>query len=160
MIIFLLFGMLPLLEIAGFVVIGGEMGVGNSILWVIFDVFAGVYLLLSMGRTTLIQANHSVEKDVYPLKEIFDAICILVGSLLLMFPGFVSDALALLFLMPWLRAGIFAFLKWQNESVLEEFTKKGQGFADRYYEHESVTTKVIEGDFTVVKDDQKNEDLH
>jgi len=157
MFIFLLLSLLPLLEIAGFIIIGGELGAGLSILWVIADIFVGVYLLTVMGKNTIKQAHQSVADDIYPLKELFDAICILFGAVLLIFPGFVSDTLALLFLVPWLRQGIFMFLKWQNESVLEEFTKKGEGFAGHYYEQKSEIPQVIEGEFTVIKSDKPND---
>ena len=148
----LIFILLPLLEIAGFVVIGGEIGLGMSLLWVIAAAIGGFYTLITMGAQTMVKAQKSVEADVYPMEEMFDGFCILIGSLLLIFPGFISDFLSLLFLIPMIRKGIFLILKSQNESVLDGFSKNAQGFTCWYSEKTNGgdNKETIEGEFTRV----------
>jgi UPF0716 family protein affecting phage T7 exclusion len=157
MLLFLLF-MLPLLEIAGFIVIGGRIGVGSSLLWVIFDVIAGFWLLTAMGAATLNKAKASVKADVYPFEEMFDGFCIIFGAALLIFPGFISDFIALPLLFPPSRRLIFLFLKTQHDSILKDLSKKSQGFTYWYYEeHKTGATpgKTIEGEFRREDDDKK-----
>ena len=170
MIAFLLIIFLPLLEIAGFIVIGGEIGVGLSLLWVIAATIAGFYFLATMGAQTLQKAKKSVDADIYPFEEMFDGFCILLVAGLLIFPGFISDFLALPLLIAPLRRGIFKFLKYRHESVLNNLSKSTQGFTCWYYEErqggpgyaggsaEASGRKTIEGDFKRA-DGDKNETL-
>lgn len=158
--LFTLFTMLPLLEIAGFIVIGGDIGLGNTILWLIADVIAGVYLLLSIGKATLISASKDISDEQQPLRVMFDVICILIGALLLMFPGFVSDFIAIFFIVPFLRYGVFLFLSYFYGDFLEEFTKKGEGFAERYYEYKKESSSAtIEGEYKVIENSSED-NLH
>lgn len=155
MIIFLLTVFLPLLEIAGFVVIGGEIGLGWSLLWVIGATMAGFYFMATMGAQTLHKAKKSVAADVYPFEEMFDGICILVGALLLIFPGFFSDFLALPLLVAPVRRGIFRFLKYQHESFFNDLGKSAQGFSYWYYEEKnSPPATVVEGEFKRVEEEK------
>lgn len=152
MIILFLAAFLPLLEIAGFIIIGGKIGVGLSLLWVIAATMAGFYFMATMGTQTLQKAKKSVDVDVYPFEEMFDGICILVGALLLIFPGFVSDFLALPLLVAPARRWVFRFLKSQHEGVLNHLSKGTQGFAYWYYEEKKSPngTTTIEGDFKLL----------
>lgn len=139
---------LPLLEIAGFIIIGGKIGVGLSLLWVAASTLAGFYFLAAMGTQTLQKAKKSVDADIYPFEEMFDGLCILLGALLLIFPGFVSDFLALPLLIAPLRRGIFRFLKYQHKTVLDNLSKNTQGFTCWYYEERrGGSPPTIEGNF-------------
>lgn len=156
MIIFFLMAFLPLVEIAGFIIIGGKIGLGWSLLWVIGATMAGFYFFATMGAQTLHKAKKSVAADVYPFEEMFDGICILIGALLLIFPGFISDFLALPLLLAPLRRGIFRFLKYRHESIFNNLGKSTQGFAYWYYEEKhSLPTTVVEGEFKRVDDPNK-----
>ncbi len=157
MLILFLIIILPLIEIAGFVFIGGEIGLGYSLLWLIVAMMAGFHFLATMGGSTLKKAKKSVDKDEYPLEEMFDGICILLGSLLLIIPGFISDFISILFIVPFIRKGIFLLLKSQHESVLDGFTRSGEGISGWYYEKTSSSSgeQTIEGDFIVVDNDEK-----
>lgn len=154
---FMLFLMLPLLEIAGFIMIGGKIGVGWALLWVIGSTVAGFSFLLSMGTQTLQKAKKSVNADVYPFEEMFDGLCILLGAALLVFPGFISDFLALPLLVAPIRHLIFRVLKSQHTSVLNNLSKNAQGFTYWYYEEKNSPpgTVTIEGEFKKVDEDIK-----
>lgn len=157
MIVLFLFIFLPLLEIAGFVIIGGKIGVGLSLLWVIAATMAGFYFLAAMGAQTLQKARKSVDADVYPFEEMFDGLCILLGALLLIFPGFISDFLALPLLIAPVRHWIFRFLKSRHENVLGSLGKTTQGFTCWYYAEKKSPpgAKTIEGDFKRVEGEKE-----
>ncbi|MBI3441270.1 MAG: FxsA family protein [Proteobacteria bacterium] len=157
MIIFFLVLFLPLLEIAGFIIIGGKIGVGWSLLWVIVATMMGFYFLTTMGTQTLQKAKQSVEADVYPFEEMFEGLCILLGALLLIFPGFISDFMALPLLIAPVRRWIFRFLKYQHESLFNDLSKGTRGFTYWYYEERKSpgATTIIEGDFKQLDDDKK-----
>jgi len=158
MLAFFIVIILPLLEIIGFIVIGGEIGLGKSLLWLALSTFAGFYLLATMGASTLKKAQKSIEADIYPFEEMFDGFCIVIGSVLLIFPGFISDFLAIPLMLPPVRRLIFWFLKSRHESVLDGFSQKAEGFSSWYSEKKNPLpdSTIIEGEFTVI--DKKNND--
>ena len=148
---------LPILEIIGFIVIGGQIGVGLSLLWVMADVFVGSLILSTMGGKTLRKAKESVQTDIYPFEEMFDGFCIIIGALLLIFPGFISDFLALPLLVPPVRHWIFVFLKYKHGAVFDDLSKRSRGFTYWYYEERGSdgSIKTIEGDFKSTDEDKQ-----
>jgi len=157
MTVLLLIVFLPLLEIAGFIVIGGKIGVGLSLLWVVAATMGGACFLAAMGTQTMQKAKKSVAADIYPFEEMFDGLCILLGASLLVFPGFISDFLALPLLVAPARRGIFRFLKSRHGSVLDNLSKGTQGFTYWCYEEKKspIEAKTIEGDFKRVEGDKE-----
>jgi UPF0716 protein FxsA len=148
---------LPLLEISGFVVIGGKIGLGLSLLWVIAATLTGFYLLATMDGQTLQKARKAAAAEAYPFEEMFDGLCTLLGALLLIFPGFVSDLMALPLLIAPLRHGIFNFLKYRHKNVLNNLSKNTQGFTYWYYEErKNGKPQTIEGSFKRL--DKNNEE--
>ena len=157
MFIFLLVIFLPLIEVIGFIVIGGKIGVGLSLLWVMADVIIGVTLLTTLGASALRKAATSAEAGTLPVEEMFDGFCIIVGALLLIFPGFISDFLALPLLIPLTRHWIFLFLKHKHGSILNSLDKTSQSFTYWYYEERGNDgpVKTLEGDFRNTDEDKK-----
>jgi UPF0716 protein FxsA len=144
---------LPLLEIAGFVTLGAEIGLRYSLLWVVLAAIAGFYFLVTAGGRTLQKAKKSVDANLFPIEELFGGFCLLIGALLLIFPGFVSDFLALPLLVPPLRKLIFLFLKNGHDSVLEKFSRSSRGFTAWYYERGG--NRTIDGDYRHIDDDER-----
>ena len=86
----------------------------------------------------------------------FDGFCIIIGALLLIFPGFISDFLALPLLIPPVRHWIFLFLKYKHGSILNDLGKTSQGFTYWYYEErKDGGGKAIEEDFKNTDEDKK-----
>lgn len=162
MLIILLVIFLPLLEIAGFIIIGGKIGIGLSLLWVIADFIIGYLLLCSIGARTLRKSQQSAQTDAYPFEEMFDGFCIIAGALLLIFPGFISDFLALPLLIPPVRHWLFVWLKNKHLNIFNDLSKTSQGFTYWYYEERTggVTktdggTKTIEGEYRNTDENKK-----
>lgn len=102
-IILIAFIAVPIVEIAVFIEIGGQLGVFNTIAMVIVTAFIGTWLLRSQGLRTLHKAQESMARNVFPVSEVFDGLCLLVAGALLLTPGFVTDALGFLLFVPPLR---------------------------------------------------------
>ena len=102
--IVILFLLWPLLEIAGFAWIGGKIGVGPTIGFVILSFFAGMALLRREGLATLLRLRARLEAGETPVPAALDGAWRLLAGLLLVVPGFFSSALALLLLLPPIRA--------------------------------------------------------
>lgn len=91
---------IPIVEIAVFIEIGGKLGVFNTVAMVIVTAFIGTWLLRSQGLRTLHRAQESMARSIFPVSEVFDGLCLLVAGLLLLTPGFVTDAIGFLLFVP------------------------------------------------------------
>src|SRR3546814_13232743 len=60
-------------------------------------------LIRTQGLRTWMQARASLDRGEMPVRELFDGLCLFAAGILLMTPGFFTDALALLLLLPPLR---------------------------------------------------------
>jgi len=93
----------PVIEIALFIEIGGRIGVWSTIALVVLTAIIGTWLLRTQGLETLRRAQESAERNIFPVAELFDGICLLVAGVLLLTPGFLTDALGFLLMVPPLR---------------------------------------------------------
>ncbi len=110
-VILLLLIVVPIIEIAVFIRVGGEIGLVNTLAVVIATAALGTYLLRRQGLATLFRIQQTLDENKLPLRELFDGLCLLVAGALLLTPGFVTDAFGfVLFLPPFRRylAGLLA----------------------------------------------------
>jgi UPF0716 protein FxsA len=107
-ILFLLFIVLPIVEIAVLIQVGQVIGAWNTIALLIIVGVAGAWLAKREGLAVYRRFRNQVESGVVPGREIADGFMILLAGALLLTPGFVTDVLALLLLLPPVRAAIRA----------------------------------------------------
>lgn len=107
--IFLL--ILPLLEIAGFIVVGQQVGVLATIALIISTTILGTILLRVQGFGLMTRVRQTMEAGGIPGREVVHGFMILVAGLLLVIPGFVTDILGLLLFIPPLRDAAWNFLR-------------------------------------------------
>lgn len=105
MVLILLFAMIavPILEIAVFVKAGGYLGLWPTIGAVVLTAVIGSALLRHQGLSTLARAQESLAAGRLPMNEVFDGLCILVGGILLLTPGFITDTVGFMLLVPAVR---------------------------------------------------------
>jgi UPF0716 protein FxsA len=101
--LFFLFLTVPLLEIYLLIKLGGVIGAGPTILLVIGTALAGAWLLRQQGLATLMRAQGAVDRGEVPALELLEGLVLLVGGVLLLTPGLLTDALGLVCLLPWTR---------------------------------------------------------
>lgn len=99
----LVFLVLPAIEIAVFIEIGGRLGAWRTILALFVSALAGTALVRAQGMAVLTRARQSALRNEAPLGEVFDGACLVLAGLLFILPGFASDALAFLLLLPPVR---------------------------------------------------------
>ena len=107
---FLFLIIFPFIEIYALIVLGGSIGAFNTILWIFFSGIMGLYLLRNQGLKTLLDIQ-SKKKVFEPtadnfLKTIFTPI----GGFFLLIPGFVTDVVGILVLLPVTRIFILGLL--------------------------------------------------
>ena len=107
---FLFLLIFPLIEIYTLIVIGGSIGAFTTMLWIFFSGIMGLYLLRNQGLKKLldIQSKKSVFEPTADnfLKTIFTPI----GGFFLVIPGFITDVIGILVLLPLTRIFILGLL--------------------------------------------------
>jgi UPF0716 protein FxsA len=107
-----LFILVPIAELAVIIQVGQTIGVWWTILLLIADSVLGSLLMRSQGRVTWRRFNEALQAGRVPAREVGDGVLVIFGGALLLTPGFLSDIVGLLFLLPPTRALIRrAFLR-------------------------------------------------
>ena len=107
---FLFLIIFPFIEIYTLIVIGGSIGAFNTMLWIFFSGIMGLYLLRNQGLKTILDIQS--KKTVFEpsadnfLKTIFTPI----GGFFLLIPGFITDVIGILILLPITRIFILGLL--------------------------------------------------
>jgi UPF0716 protein FxsA len=107
----------PLIELYVFVVIGQSIGFLNSIGLLLLVSLIGAWVARREGIGVLQRIRAQLDAGVMPTDHLIDGGLILAGGLLLLLPGFVSDAFGLIVLFPPTRAGLRKLLRRQFRIV-------------------------------------------
>jgi UPF0716 protein FxsA len=99
----LLFVGVPLLEIVVLLRVGRAIGPWWTILLMIVSAVVGAWLIKREGRRTVRALSESLSRGRMPAREIADGILILVGGTLMLTPGFVTDVVGILVILPLTR---------------------------------------------------------
>ncbi len=100
-ILFLIF--IPLIEIYFMIKIGTVIGAFNTILATLLTAAVGLYFVRLQGISTLFSAANTIRNNQEPLKEIFNGFCLMIAAILLIIPGFFTDSIGVLLLIPFSR---------------------------------------------------------
>ena len=145
--LFPIFVVVTLAEIYVLVSVGQAIGGLSTVLLVVITAFIGSSLLRQQGWSTMAKAQQSMSEGRTPAMEMMEGVVILVSGILLLTPGFLTDALGLLGLIPWSRSYfINHFLEKNAERV---FKQRNSVFINRTNSSEKKSNKddTIEGEF-------------
>ena len=101
----------PLAEIAAFVVIGGQIGVWATLGMVLLTAIVGSFLLRWQGIGLFNRINTEMRANRVPGRELIHGVMILVAGVLLLTPGFVTDSLGFLLFVPAVRDLVWRLVK-------------------------------------------------
>jgi UPF0716 protein FxsA len=93
----------PLIEIAVFIQVGQAIGVFATLVIIVLGTIVGVSIVKLQGLAVLTRAREQMDAGVVPDRELFDAVCLLLAGFLILLPGFVTDSLGVLLLLPPVR---------------------------------------------------------
>jgi|TARA_B100001013_G_scaffold335921_1_gene254758 UPF0716 protein FxsA len=102
-ILLILFLTVPLVEIAILIKIGKVIGAGYTIALVIGTAILGAALLRTQGISTLAKVQKNINRGQLPATELIEGLILLISGVLLLTPGFFTDMLGFLALVPILR---------------------------------------------------------
>ncbi|MBL0374159.1 FxsA family protein [Rhizobium sp. KVB221] len=100
---------LPIAEIAAFIYVGQSIGVLRTIGLVVLSAIVGVSVLRYQGLSAFRKINREIRSGQPPEQGLADGFMIAIAALLLIVPGFITDIIGLLLLVPPLRRMIWIY---------------------------------------------------
>jgi len=154
-VLFLLFVIMPILEMVVLIKVGSSIGALYTIALVLLTAVVGVALLRQQGLRTLLHANQKMRSGQMPVEEIGEGLMLAVAGALLLTPGFVTDSIGFLLLTPGVRQRL-------AHKIAEKLVASGSGALGQggfYSSSESTYSQsrggdVINGEFQDVSDDK------
>ena len=115
---FILFIGLPALEIFLLIKIGGQVGALNTVALIFLTAIIGIYFAKLQGIQTLKSGMVNLYQNKMPVYEMMSGASIAIAALLLIIPGFLTDLIGFLLLMPFTRK-IFFKLAFKNKPMTD-----------------------------------------
>ena len=144
LVIFLLFLLVPLIEIGVFIEVGGLIGLLPTLGLILLTAALGTWQLRAQGLSTLARARQQMEQGQLPAQELYDGLCLIIAGALLLTPGFVTDAVGFALFVPafrrLLRQVVAQRIRMRAEVRMRQ--QRGRG-----------STTIIDGEFREVPDD-------
>ncbi|KMM37415.1 FxsA family protein [Guptibacillus hwajinpoensis] len=112
----------PALEIALLLLSGRTLGLLPTVLLIISTGVLGAWLARREGSEAIQKVNRQMQTGQMPGDAILDGLCILIGGVVLLTPGFITDAVGFLLLIPATRK---PFKRWML-TFIERKMKNGQ----------------------------------
>lgn len=139
-----LFILIPLVEIYLFIKVGTAVGALNTILLILGTAVAGVLLLRRQGLSTLQKVQSQMQQGELPAVSMIEGIMLFFAGALLLTPGFFTDAIGFVLLIPPLRKAIALWVLERSGWLVQMRTASRQ-------QHKAPRT--LEGDFDRRDDD-------
>lgn len=143
--LFLIFIIIPLIEISLFVTLGEEIGLVSTLLLCVVTAFIGATLVRKQGLQTISKAQSRAEVGQIPLEQIFDGFCICIAGVTLITPGFFTDAIGFILLVPTVR-----------KAIIERAKKGNFKFQTGGFSYTNPNDGVIDGEFEEIDDNKSS----
>ncbi|MBW2609029.1 MAG: FxsA family protein [Deltaproteobacteria bacterium] len=118
--LFLAFTIIPFLELYLLIKIGAYLGAMNTVIIVILTAFFGAFLARFQGLHTMLKVRESVHRGEIPAEELLDALLIFLAGIVLLTPGFMTDLIGLMILIPKTR---ILFKRWLRKKFDERINR-------------------------------------
>ena len=140
---------LPLIEIMVFITVGDLVGGGWTLGLVILTAVVGTALIRAQGFALLTRIRAQLGAGSLPARDIFHAFCLLIAGLLMLTPGFVTDAVGLCLFLPTVQDII-------RGTLGRIGGKRGRGFGPKAQAHDGrrgAETPRPQGNGTIIDAD-------
>ncbi|WP_050604655.1 FxsA family protein [Ruegeria sp. 6PALISEP08] len=148
MYLFLAFLLVPIIEIALFIQVGGLIGLWPTLAIVVLTAVLGTVLVRTQGRMALGNLQSSFAELDDPTEPLAHGAMILLSGALLLTPGFFTDAVGFALLVPGVRVAVFRYLR-SKVTVAHFQMGPGAGFQSR--ENPFGQGDIIDGEFSEVR---------
>ncbi len=149
----ILFIVVPLVELYLIIEVGSVIGALWTVLLVVLTAVIGVTLLRIQGFNTLNRARQNMEAGTLPAMEMMEGMVLAIGGALLITPGFITDTLGFLCLIPVTRRAMIRYLMRRSTIHGQGFYSHGtthysRGHKDHVHrDHGHQQGRTIEGEF-------------
>ncbi|MCB9988027.1 MAG: FxsA family protein [Rhodospirillales bacterium] len=151
---FIIFLIIPLIEIGLFITVGEEIGLVSTLLLCVLTAVIGAALIRHQGLETLFSARRAMDRGEMPVREMFDGLCLAVAGALLMTPGFFTDAIGFSLTIPAVRSFVLAALpRFFDVQVMGGAASSSS--QSRTYRR---SPDVIEAEYEVLDEDREDHD--
>jgi UPF0716 protein FxsA len=101
------FIVVPLAEIAVLIEVGGLLGLGATLALIVLTAMVGAWMLRRQGLAVLRRAQQQMQEGALPVGEVFEGFCLVIAGALLLTPGFLTDSVGALLLLPPVRTWLY-----------------------------------------------------
>jgi UPF0716 protein FxsA len=101
----------PLLEIALFIKVGGWIGLGPTLALIVLSAVIGACIVRQQGIGVMLRAQRQLAEGSLPVLQAFEGLCLAIAGVLLLTPGFLTDAIGALLLVPAVRRRLYRYLR-------------------------------------------------
>ena len=136
-----LFILIPIIEISLFIEIGSIIGSFYTIMLILITAIVGVFFVRQQGISTFQKLTSQLQNLETPVQTMFEGLVILISGILLITPGFFTDALGFLGLIPFSR---IIFIKLVASYILS-----------RYGKQNNQNENTIEGEFIDIDEEDR-----
>lgn len=136
-----LFLAVPLIEVALFIVIGSQIGVWDTIILCIVSAAVGALVVRHQGLRALTRLQQRLRTGVMPADELAEGAAIFAAGILLIAPGFFSDTVGFILLIPPARRWIIAWLGQRFAGNVRTFGARGS-YSDLHKDRERGPTII------------------
>ncbi len=143
----LLFLIFPVLELYVFFKVSTAIGFFPALLLIIAGSALGVLVMRIAGMATALRARESLQRGELPAEDMFQGLMLALGGGLLLLPGFISDVLGLLCLMPFTRHLVARKLRQRAEAQAMRQRAFGDQPGNPQPGKPGQRPNVIEGDY-------------
>jgi UPF0716 protein FxsA len=106
----------PLVEIALFIQVGGWLGLVPTLALIVLTAVLGAAMMRHQGIAVLGRAQRQLDQGGVPVREVFEGVCLVIAGALLFTPGFFTDSVGALLLLPPVRAALYRRVKARLEA--------------------------------------------
>ena len=162
LVLFALFVLIPILEIGTFIQVGSVVGLPLTLLGILLTAVIGAFLVRQQGFKALNDARENMAQQKSPVEQVIHGVFILIAGLLLLTPGFLTDSIGFLFLIPPLRLSIahkvWAWIKANGSIDIKTGGISGNPYnTSSHSQRDRVDGTIIDGEVVKVKETSKSD---
>jgi UPF0716 protein FxsA len=98
--LFLIFSLIPVIELALLIKVGSYIGTLNTVIIVILTALIGAYMVRLEGTGVMYRIQKNMQEGIFPGEEMLNGAMILIAGALLLTPGFFTDVIGFLMVFP------------------------------------------------------------
>lgn len=154
-ILFILFIVMPILEMVILIKVGSLIGAWYTVGLVLLTAVIGVNLLKKQGLSTLMRAQQKAQNGALPVSEIGEGLLLAVAGALLLTPGFVTDAVGFALLSPAVRSelakGLAKRMVVSGQTSYQAYSTGSAQYRKTHAESENGNV-IIDAEYVEIKD--------